>query len=332
MRGFVTITNNADGSVLEYSLADYQRMRSLGANVQVIRIGMGSIGFGRGGSANPTYMSQLTSMVANAKQVGMYTAFKLTTYDVRQFSGASGAETWAGFWRDAGQSQAGLLHAWGNVWQAFKNEPAVLGYDLLNEPQIGSLGADDTTFVTKYLNPFYQKAIDQLRTIDSSHVAFFQPPFDSRTDDYLAYPARIARPNAAYAPHFYPNYRNYQASQDFSVTGYDTMLNRYLSEGAANGVPIFLGEYAMPWNPANDGNAGLIAKFQVLEKAATNRFIQNGLSFSRPWYCDDRGGATIGRFVLDHALVEGRNGLNGPLRTFITDIFTAAVTKNQTVA
>jgi hypothetical protein len=207
-----------------------------------------------------------------------------------------------------------------------------VGYDLLNEPQKGNLGGADATFVTSYLNPFYQKAIDRLRAIDQRHIAFFQPGFAPGPVNYLPYVTTIDRPNVSYAPHFYPNWRSYELKHDFSVTAYDTILNRYLAEGASSGVPVMVGEYGLPWNPADDGNADLEASYQVLEKAAINRFIGSGLSFTRPWYADDRSGAQIGPYLVGMALIRGRSGLGGPLRTFITDVFTSAVTNNRPVA
>ncbi len=53
--------------MLDYTLADYQRMKSVGANVQSIRIGLGSMGYGRGGVADPSYLARLQSMVNLAK-------------------------------------------------------------------------------------------------------------------------------------------------------------------------------------------------------------------------------------------------------------------------
>jgi endoglycosylceramidase len=333
LRGFVTINRNSDGSAVDYTFEDYRRMRSLGANSQSIRLGMGLLGFERGGIADPHYLERLQSMVQLARQVGMYSEFKLTTYDVPGFSSRSGESAWTQFWDNAGGSQDRAIAAWLNVWRLFKNEPAVVGYDLLNEPQKGTLGVDDASFVATYVNPFYQMAIDQLRAIDAQHLAFFQPPYLAREGQYLPYgpyAASIARPRVVYAPHFYPNLTGYLRNKDYSTAQYASAFQRYVNEAQANNAPLFIGEYAMPWDPKNDGNAALENKYQVLEKAQTNLFIQNGVGFTRPWYADDRAGTTIGQFTLSHALIRGRS-LKGPLRTFITDVFSAAVSHNQVV-
>jgi len=81
----------------------------------------------------------------------------------------------------------------------------------------------------------------------------------------------------------------------------------------------------MPWDAKNDGNQVLIAKYQDLERTSTNLLVANAASFSRPWWADDRAQVQLANITLSHALIKGTNGLGGPLRTFITDVFTAAV-------
>jgi hypothetical protein len=331
LRGFVTITNNTDMSYQDYSLADYQQMKRLGANAQSVRMALGSIGFTNGGQADPAYLARLSSMVNLAKQAGLYTVFKLTVYDVPAFTGRSSDSTWTGLWENSDNLQTFVARCWQNVWKLFLNEPAVIGYDLFNEPQMGTLQVSDPTFVRQYLNPFYQYLIDQLQAMDPNHIGIFQPPFVATNQTYLRYAATVNRRNVAFGPHYYPNYHNYLGNNDYSLTDYDALLQQYLDDAANNQAPILMGEYAMPWNPANDGNQSIQQQYQVLEKAATNRFITNNLSYLRPWYADDKAGVQVGSYVLNHALIEGTTGLQGPLRTFITDIFTQAVTTNQPV-
>jgi hypothetical protein len=198
------------------------------------------------------------------------------------------------------------------------NEPYVVGYDLLNEPQVGSLTLSDTAFETQYLNPFYAKEIDQLRSIDDHHLAFFQPPLGSTT-----YQVRLNRDRIVYAPHFYPNLRDYLAGR-FVTTEYQPMMQRFLSEASVQKAPLYIGEYGMPWPLDQDGNAATQSKYTALETAAINLFQTNNLSFTRPWYANDSAAVHIGGRLYGWGVIQGRNGLGGALRTFITDLFTSA--------
>jgi endoglycosylceramidase len=151
-------------------VADYQRMKAVGANVQSIRLGLGSPGFGHSGAATAGYVERVQSMVNLAKQAGIYTVFKMTAYDARPLAGNAAAQGWADLWQDSLGYQGEILGTWHNLWTPFKVEPAVVGYDLLNEPEKGNLGVSDSDFLTQYVNPFYQRATDDLRKTDPNRA------------------------------------------------------------------------------------------------------------------------------------------------------------------
>jgi hypothetical protein len=318
LRGFVTITNDTDGTPVTYTLADYQKMKSLGANFQSIRVGAGEIGAWPGRPANASYLAKLDSMVALAKQAGIYSEFKLTMYDVFGFQLAEASPYWNTLWSNGSGAQDGVIAGYKRVWQRYVNEPYVVGYDLLNEPQEGTLNLSDAAFETQYLNPFYAKEIDQLRSIDDHHLAFFQPPLEAET-----YQVPLDRDRIVYAPHFYPNLRDYLAGK-FVTTGYQSMMQRFLSEASVQKAPLYIGEYGMPWAIDSDGNATVQSKYVTLERTAVNLFLANNLSFTRPWFADDSAAVQIGGRLYGWGVIQGRNGLGGTLRTFITDLFTSA--------
>ena len=105
----------------------------------------------------------------------------------------------------------------------------MVGYDLLNEPQPGMLGVQNPQLVQQYLNPFYQRAIDQLRQIDSRHIALFQPVIGSPP-----YNATVGRDDVAYAPHFYPRVRQFLIRNDTSTEDYPQLVQRLDSEAQSN--------------------------------------------------------------------------------------------------
>jgi hypothetical protein len=310
-RGFVTITNNSDGSAVSYTVNDFRRMRAMGANHHTLRIHAASLGVIPNLPANPFYLLRLDAAVARAKEAGLYTVFKLAMYDTPLYGSAS----WGSLWANQNGEQAAVLNAWRLIWERYKDEPAVLGYDLLNEPELGTLEVTYPTFVANHLTPFYRAAIDQLRTIDQRHLAYFQPP-----KLWLNYPTALERPQAVYAPHYYPNLMDY-LNGDFSTTQYAPLLQIFRAQAQWLGAPLVIGEYGMPWFKGNDGNATVESQYQAQEKLAGSLMDASGLGFTRPWFSDDRAEhywAELG-ILLNWALFQGSGGLGGPERRFITD-------------
>lgn len=310
LRGFVTVTHNQAGEdKVTYSLEDYQRMRDLGANVQSIRLFAGLT------YKDPAYLEQVDRMVSLAKQVGMYTTMKMTMYDI----GAFKRRGWKIFWRGRRNYQENVLEAWSRIWRKYKDDSAVVGYDLLNEPKRSDIGDSEDDFMRNYLVDFYRQAINKLREIDDKHPAFIQPAlveFVSRSGEvkYSRFDHSIGKPKIAYAPHFYVSLTQY------STEKYPTVMDRYLSEARRLNAPLFIGEYGLPWSSENDGNKSMEAAYQQTEKKVSRLFDQYGVSATRPWFTNDRAAVgPSGR--LNWALIKGKQGLDGPMRAFIIDVF-----------
>ncbi|MBK8211164.1 MAG: cellulase family glycosylhydrolase [Rhodospirillales bacterium] len=113
---------------------------------------------------------------------------------------------------------------WKNIARHYHDEPAVLGYDLLNEP---IAPYHDVATLNPKLEAFYRRVVAAVREVDPSHVIFlgggqwntnfsvFGPPFDS---------------NAAYTYHTFWSYTR-------RVT-----IQKYLNFSNMYDVPIWLGE------------------------------------------------------------------------------------------
>lgn len=96
------------------------------------------------------------------------------------------------FLYEASKSQALTVNLWRKLAARFRDEPTVIGYDLLNEPIATSF---DTAHLNPMLEPLYRKIVAGIREADKNHVIFlggaqwdtnfkvFGPPFD----DKLAY-------------------------------------------------------------------------------------------------------------------------------------------------
>ena len=126
---------------------------------------------------------------------------------LRELSPAVG-QAFANFWIDRDGIQTELVRTWATLARAFAADPAVAGYDLLNEPHPGyTPGVTDITFLGRY----YAAAIDAIRAAERSvrhgfaHVAFVEP-----MDTWSAVPIGVspapgfsADPQVAFAPHLY---------------------------------------------------------------------------------------------------------------------------------
>jgi endoglycosylceramidase len=309
LRGVVTVTHSKLNSPLYYSSADYRRMRAMGVNYQAVRLHGVLIGVGPNSVVSPDYLANLDSMVAMAQEAGIYTQFKLTLYDF--------SSTWDALWQNKNGEQDAIIAGWNNIWQRYKGNPTVIGYDLLNEPEQGTLGLDNKTFVEQYVNPFYQKAIDALHQVDPDKLAYIQPPFKVLSYDEVP----IERDGVVYAPHFFAGIWGYVVTSSSSTQGYEQLMNRFILDAAAHSAPLFIGEYGMPWNPTWGNDPARIADHQMLERAASDLFDQHKVGFSRPYYADDNTARNVNAHTLSWALFAGENGVSGEERRFITDVF-----------
>ncbi len=96
--------------------------------------------------------------------------------------------------------QSHYREMWAHVAARFADNPAVLGYDLQNEPYWGK--ENPLTFETQKLLPFYKGIIEAIRLVDHDAVCFFKPMIITSTGLPSFLPA-IDDPRAVYAPHFY---------------------------------------------------------------------------------------------------------------------------------
>lgn len=78
----------------------------------------------------------------------------------------------------------GLRDSWASFWKtmataAQRTGPAVLGFELINEPWAGDVIRHPKQIIPgvadkKLLQPFYEAAAEKIRTVDNTHVIFFE--------------------------------------------------------------------------------------------------------------------------------------------------------------
>ena len=102
----------------------------------------------------------------------------------------SDSDTRVRLWKEK-KFQQEYLAIWRRICARYKNETAVAGYDVLNEPVVGN---------PKNLRTFYAKAIKEIRKIDKSHIVFLE------ANSYAQQLKALGRPkdkSTAYSIHIY---------------------------------------------------------------------------------------------------------------------------------
>lgn len=144
-----------------------------------------------------------------------------------------------GFWGSS-TYQDWVVSIWQQIATRYEGEPAVAGYDLINEPLIDyGEDADDVTQKSAY----YDRLYDAVRAIDPDHTIFLGAFFSLSA---IAAPSTYGWTNVVYQYHPYdmPNSKDWTA-QNQLVTN---ELNGLAAKLANPGVPILYGEYSLYYN------------------------------------------------------------------------------------
>ena len=168
------------------------------------------------------------------------------------------------FWAYDQGAHADLQDHYTNAWKVlaerFRDHPAVIGYDLINEPHPGSAWGYDvgsleelyrdqyTAFDTQKLAPFYQRCIDAIRSVDPDTYIFFEPRYGTPGDGSPSYLPKLDDPRTGddrlvLAPHFYSI--AYEATSMYAPGNDATMRfeARRREEMLALGTPLVIGEW-----------------------------------------------------------------------------------------
>ena len=140
--------------------------------------------------------------------------------------------------------------AWAHVAERFRDHPAVLGYDLMNEPwpgtaMFGDLEAWESTTYTAFL----QRCIDAIRAVDSDGWIFYEPRavgVNNGQPSFLGVleDPRDGEPRLAYFPHYYALGPDVSGVWDPNS---DTSIQEWAASRKAEveawGVPLLIGEW-----------------------------------------------------------------------------------------
>lgn len=167
------------------------------------------------------------------------------TVGVRELSPAV-STAFASFYDDRDGIQTELIRAWAFLASEFAKEPAVAGYDLLNEPHFGAALVGSTP----KLAAFYDRAITAIRAAEMAaggfaHIVFFEPILLFPLIDSAPAPTFTSDTNIVYAPHNYAE----------SITGFNSLtIEETFAIAAADAAKyettFWIGEYGWFSDPA----------------------------------------------------------------------------------
>lgn len=141
------------------------------------------------------------------------------------------------------------LNLWEEIVSGVKDEPALIGFDVINEPV---LGQKPTSILTK----FYKEAIKRIKAIDKKHTIFLEGDIWAQRIDFLK---DLIEENVSISIHTYqpleftfnfvPFYRfpGRISNEHWDKEKLRKYLEPYFLFSKNNRVPIFVGEFGINW-------------------------------------------------------------------------------------
>lgn len=269
-RGFVVVTNNS-----YFNSDDYLRMVRLGANFQVVRLELGRLSRFPGATIETEYLLKLDSLVQLGKNVGIKTVFKMTVYGIQDFS-------WEKFWMNENNIQQKYTEAWKLIWNRYKDENAVVAYDLVNEPRKLEMDISYENLTKQYLLPLYQQLIDQSQQVNPDKYCLVQSIFMNKGEkingnQYFEITSPLNRKNVLFAPHIYQ-----QKKELVKPT-----LLRFEKESEILEAPIFIGEWGFPTFDKTDSTiTGKLGQLNYMDFYIRTAELFDSLGFNtiKAWF------------------------------------------------
>jgi endoglycosylceramidase len=211
----------------------------------------------------------------------------LTTcrFQIREIAPAVG-QAWQGFWVDREGIQGQLVGTWAALAREFAGEPAVAGYDLINEPNTGYLvGANSATLMARY----YTRALDAIRAAEASveggfsHTVFFEPSvvWSGFGADALPPPTFTADANVVFAPHLYAESITVDSALGLRALSVEDGFRLARAAADTYGTAFWSGEWGWFGDPA--ANRPLIEEYARQE----DRHLVGGAWWSWKQACGD---------------------------------------------
>lgn len=232
-------------------------------------------------------------------------------------------------YEDADLRQA-QIDAWLHVVERVKGHPALLGYDLLNEPFGKQRGGEDILTAAprverEQLTPMFQRLTDAISDVDPDHWVFFEPP-NLASLGIATSLGEVRGPKVAIYPHMYDSAIEAATySPDGTIqldpTFFDKWANAISGYVKKYPMPMLVGEWGLA-HPEIKGMDEFVARaLQTLDRTTSGWSVFVGCLGSGYCTLDESGHArpAIGQIFQPYArAIAGRpigTTWDGPART-----------------
>lgn len=234
----------------------------------------------------PDAFEQLDALVANAAARGLYVIIDMHGaiggQNDQNTTGQAGRNA---YWSNA-EFQSNTAWMWWQIANHYKGNPAVAGYDVLNEP----MGAPNKEAVWNAYANLYKS----IRSADPDHILFMEGTFGSWNWDMLPAPSTYGWTNVVYEMHEY----QWNGSDATIRAGAEAQARDFNNHAAWN-VPGYIGEFntfrgdAAIWRHSIDtyNNAGL--SWTMWSYKAVNGTAPNYWGWYDPTYWPERPNVSV---------------------------------------
>ncbi|HMC42075.1 MAG TPA: cellulase family glycosylhydrolase, partial [Acidimicrobiales bacterium] len=206
---------------LPYGPSDFAAMRAMGATVVRLPVAWSWVEPQRG-RYDQAALRRAHDIVAWAGQAGLLVVLDMHQWHWSPCFGGNGMPEWAtnpcphttpsptsaaieavpedAFWSSQ-DLQARFAEAWAAVAAAVGAPDNLLGYDLLNEPPLGTI--PPVVFENTVLPRFYRAVAARLRQVDAGGLVFVEPALTHALHRFTM--AELGIERAVYEPHLYGN-------------------------------------------------------------------------------------------------------------------------------
>ena len=229
---------------------DFAVMASMGADCVRIPFGWGWLE-PQIGVYNMTYVARLDQVIGWAESNNVYVILDLHNNDL-QYPFVASWITDPGFFTNASQQQS-FIDVWTWLSQRYQNNTGVL-YNLINEPyspawakEFGYNTMASMVFPTLFNSSgLYARTIQAIRANDDNKICVVNPvggdTWSIVGTDNVTYPIKLADSNVLYSPHWY-----YPSNSGDDMSWYNSLVTSAYQFSVDNNVPIFAGEWGIPW-------------------------------------------------------------------------------------
>lgn len=280
------------------SARDFAVMRSYGFNATRVLITWEAVEPARG-RYDEAYLDALVERLDWAQAAGQWVIIDMHQDVYARVFGGDGAPMWAvetdgiayepvdtwylnfgspavqramdNFFTDKHELLTHFVAAWVRVAERVRDHPALLGYDLLNEPFPGSKALNVDQADVEVMNPFNERVLEALAAADATRL-FFVEPSAVRTNVFAgAFPSKLERYPAAagrlvFSPHLYDPVVTTTGKYDGGRSRIAKNVGKMQGEAERLGAALWVGEWSVWDGGVENGQAFLRDQLDAMDE------------------------------------------------------------------